>query len=214
MPRCAVRRHYRRLGWPVTGDPPELVAGVRFDALKLPASAGLPLLARTPHAGPALRSGPDMWLLVAEGVAAEVPGLLRWLEWGTLATELGLIPVGAGGRLPAPAPPEGCRGPAGPAGPAECRPREAAVWLRPPVPGREAERALLPALFLGGHGPHGTPYGRAPDLVRLIDTAAAECHRARMRPVPGGIAPPAHNARGAGPAADDAAPADQPLAFS
>ncbi|MFK4145520.1 SCO3374 family protein [Streptomyces sp. NPDC004065] len=50
----------------------------------------------------------------------------------------------------------------------------AAVWLRPPEPGREVE-ASLPGLSAVG--------GRAgvPDLVRLVDTAAAECHRIRLR---------------------------------
>lgn len=50
----------------------------------------------------------------------------------------------------------------------------AAVWLRPPEPGGEAE-ASLPALPAVG-GSKG-----APDLVRLVDTVAARCHRIRLR---------------------------------
>ncbi|AXK36249.1 hypothetical protein DVA86_30320 [Streptomyces armeniacus] len=161
-------------------EPPELVTGTHFDALRLPAAAGLPLLARTRHAGPALRAGSDVWLLIAEGAAAEVPGLLQWLEWGTLATELGLRAVGAGGRVPAPVP-------------GAPYPREAA-WVRPPLPGREGERAL-PALGIGGRG-------EAPDLVRLVGAAATECHRALLRRT--------HAAAGAA----TAFAADQPLAFS
>ncbi|WP_237320175.1 SCO3374 family protein [Streptomyces sp. JJ36] len=194
-----LRRYYARLGWPLTGEPPRLAAGVRFDALRLPAAAGLPLVARRPGGaaagaggapllGPALRAGGTVWVLLAEGAAAEVPGLLEWLEWGALADELGLAPVGAGGSLPAPAPPGTPGG----------GPREAAVWLRPPVPGREGERAL-PALVLGGRRPPGP----APDLVRLVDTAAAECHRARLRRV-----------RATAAAAAAATRADQALAFS
>ncbi|MFF8728806.1 SCO3374 family protein [Streptomyces sp. NPDC015171] len=50
----------------------------------------------------------------------------------------------------------------------------AAVWLRPPRPGAEAE-ASLPAM--PGVGREGS----APDLVRLVDTVAAQCHRVRLR---------------------------------
>ncbi|MFF9625313.1 SCO3374 family protein [Streptomyces griseosporeus] len=50
----------------------------------------------------------------------------------------------------------------------------AAVWLRPPVPGCEVE-ASLPSLTAlgGGEG--------APDLVRLVETVATQCHRIRLR---------------------------------
>ncbi|MFG2883815.1 SCO3374 family protein [Streptomyces sp. NPDC048297] len=65
----------------------------------------------------------------------------------------------------------------------------AAVWLRPPEPGCELETSLpaLPAV------------GGAPDLVRLVDTVAAQCHRVRLRRLSAG--PPALRR-------------DQPLAFS
>ncbi len=146
------------------GGPPEFDAGVCFDALRLPAAAGLPLLAGTLRTGPVLRAGQDIWLLIAEGAAAEVPALLQWLEWGALAGALGLTAVGAGGRVPAPVP--GGHGP-----------WEAAVWLRPPAPGREGGRDL-PAVVIGGHE------RGAPDLAALVDAAAAECHRALLRRQP------------------------------
>ncbi|MFF5982762.1 SCO3374 family protein [Streptomyces olindensis] len=50
----------------------------------------------------------------------------------------------------------------------------AAVWLRPPEPGCEAEASLPTLSALGGAG-------RAPDLVRLVDTVATQCHRIRLR---------------------------------
>ncbi|RLL68276.1 SCO3374 family protein [Streptomyces sp. Z26] len=174
----------RELGWTVRGEPPELVTGTRFDALRLPADAGLPLLARTRDAGPALRAGADVWLLIAEGAAAEVPGLLRWLDWGTLADGLGLRAVGAGGRVPAPVP--GAQDPGD------------ATWVLPPRPGRDCGRDL-PALGIGGDA--GTP-----DLVRLVAAAATECHRALLRRP--------YGATGAGAGSGTTVAADQPLAFS
>ncbi|WP_171908686.1 hypothetical protein [Streptomyces nanshensis] len=107
------------------------------DVLVLDADAGLALLRR-----PGVRTGPVAYdgesgcvqFLVPEGSAEELPGLLQWLEWGGI--ELGLT------------------------GRAAYDPREAAVWLRPPEPGREADRV---------------------DLVRLVSAAATECHRARLR---------------------------------
>lgn len=64
-------------------------------------------------------------------------------------------------------------------------PQGAAVWLRPPEPGCEVESSLptmptmsaLPALSAVGGG------GGAPDLVRLVDTMATQCHRVRLRRV-------------------------------
>ncbi|CAL9526405.1 hypothetical protein SUDANB108_03977 [Streptomyces sp. enrichment culture] len=63
----------------------------------------------------------------------------------------------------------------------------AAVWLRPPEPGCEAETSLPTLSALGGGA-------GAPDLVRLVDTVAAQCHRARLRRA--GAQPPASRARG------------------
>ncbi|MEV6839180.1 SCO3374 family protein [Streptomyces sp. NPDC051133] len=62
---------------------------------------------------------------------------------------------------------QGCRGPF------EAE-QGAAVWLRPPWPGGEVE-AWLPAMPAMGRE------GSAPDLVRLVDTVAAQCHRVRLR---------------------------------
>lgn len=122
------------------------------DALVLPADAGLALLRR-----PDVRTGPVAYdtesgciqLLVPAGSADELPGLLEWLEWGD-------IDLGLEGRSPyRPYRPDCPYGACGLYGP-----REAAVWLRPPESGREADRI---------------------DLVRLVSAAATECHRARLR---------------------------------
>lgn len=103
----------------------------------LAADAGLALLRR-----PGLRTGPVAYdgergrveLLVPEGSAEELPGLLEWLEWGGIELDLSAR--------------------------TGYDPREAAVWLRPPEPGREADHV---------------------DLVRLVSAAATECHRTRLR---------------------------------
>lgn len=50
----------------------------------------------------------------------------------------------------------------------------AAVWLRPPVPGCEVEASLPTMSALGGDA--GTP-----DLVRVVETVATQCHRIRLR---------------------------------
>ncbi|WP_030199750.1 SCO3374 family protein [Streptomyces sp. NRRL S-87] len=177
------------LGWPVAepvpgGPPVQLLTGVRFDVLELPADAGYAVLRRGVPTGPVALMGRRMRLLVAAGSADELPGLLEWLEWGGVA--LDLTALGAGGRITAPEPP----------GPAGGDPAGAAVWLRPPEPGCEA---LLPSLAaVGGGTGRGVPgaAGAAPDLARLAGAAATECHRARL-------------ARAGNPAR-----AGQPLAFS
>ncbi|MFJ3702905.1 MULTISPECIES: SCO3374 family protein [Streptomyces] len=152
----------RELGWATAGTSPvRLLTGLRFDVLELPAAAGHAALRRVGRTGPVAVAGQRMRLLVAAGSAEEVPGLLDWLEWGGI--DLDLSAVGTGGHITAPVPPGRAAGSPG-----------AAVWLRPPGPRREAERSL-PAL--GGLGSSG---GDAPDLVRLVDAAATECHRARL----------------------------------
>ncbi|MFC7308294.1 SCO3374 family protein [Streptomyces monticola] len=159
------------LGWAaVCGPPAQLLTGLRFDVLELPAEAGLAVLRRLGTAvptGPVAMEGGTMRLLVAAGSADELPGLLDWLEWGALARDLRA--VGAGGRISAPLPP-GWSGP-----------REAAVWLRPPGPGCEVE-PTLPALTSLGERATASKGGCAagPDLVRLVETAATECHRLRL----------------------------------
>ncbi|MEV8310616.1 SCO3374 family protein [Streptomyces flavidovirens] len=152
------------LGWATAasgeGHRVQLLTGLRFDVLELPADAGFAVLRR--HAGlrcPVALMGRLMRLLVAAGSAEELPGLLDWLEWGGVALDLRVL--GAGGRMTAPSPP----GWAGAQG--------AAVWLRPPEPRHEVEPTLPAFAGLGCRG-------ETPDLVRLVGTAATECHRARL----------------------------------
>ncbi|MER7941191.1 SCO3374 family protein [Streptomyces sp. NPDC094473] len=152
----------RELDWATAGTAPvRLLTGLRFDVLELPAAAGHAALRRVGRTGPVALAGRRMRLLVATGSAEELPGLLDWLEWGGIA--LDLTAIGDGGHITAPVPPGGAAGPPG-----------AAVWLRPPGSRQEVEPSL-PAL--GGLGSRG---GGAPDLVRLVDAAATECHRARL----------------------------------
>ncbi|WP_055491974.1 SCO3374 family protein [Streptomyces sp. TP-A0356] len=182
-PGSAVRRWYEEeLGWATApGEPVRLVTGLRFDVLDVPAEAGRPALRHVGPAAPVALCGERMRLLVAAGSAEELPGLLDWLEWGAL--DLDLRATGAGGHVEAPLPPGWAAGvPPGPADTPGSRPlplsrtgsQGAAVWLRPPEPGCEVE-LLLPTLSAvrGGEG--------APDLVRLVDTMATQCHRVRLR---------------------------------
>ncbi|OIK00331.1 hypothetical protein BIV23_27660 [Streptomyces monashensis] len=190
------------------GRPLRLLTGVRFDVLDVPAEAGARALRRLAPGSPVALRGDRMQLLVAAGGAEELPGLLDWLEWS--AVLLDLRTLGAGGAMEAPGPPPGAgRVPQAPmsslpdtgvpdagvptAGPAVGSVRGAAVWLRPPGPGGEAE-ASLPALSAMGRE------GSVPDLVRLVDTVAAECHRVRLRRACAGPSPAVRR--------------DQPLAFS
>lgn len=146
------------LGWAATGGTPAVLeTGLRFDVLEMPSDAGAAVLRRTARTGPVALAGRRMRLLVATGSAEELPGLLDWLEWRGVG--LDLTALGAGGRMAAPPPPGRPGG------------RRDAVWLRPPVPGRQAQ---LPALAGLGNS------GNVPDLVRLVDTAATECHRAGL----------------------------------
>ncbi|MGY0068889.1 SCO3374 family protein [Streptomyces sp. QTS137] len=177
-PDDPVRRWYEdEHGWPtLPGAPVRLSVGVRFDVLDVPAEAGHAALERLALRGPVALQGGRMRLLVAAGGAEELPGLLVWLEWGTLA--LDLAAVGAGGIIEAPSPPGTVGHGAGrPLSPDHAGTRAgtqgAAVWLRPPEPGREVE-ASLPALSATGGR------GGAPDLVRLVNTVATQCHRIRL----------------------------------
>ncbi|WP_328696495.1 SCO3374 family protein [Streptomyces sp. NBC_00342] len=157
------RWYEQQLGWATAGVAPvRLLTGLRFDALVVPAAAGHAALRRVGRGGPVALMGERMSLLVAAGSADELPGLLDWLEWGPVA--LTLTALGTGGRITAP-PPPGRPGPPG-----------AAVWLRPPwSPHGQNGEPVLPAL--SGFGSRG---GDTPDLVRLVDAVATECHRARL----------------------------------
>ncbi|MGP3924001.1 SCO3374 family protein [Streptomyces sp. 8N616] len=170
-----VRQWYEReLGWATAcgrpdGPPVELLTGLRFDVLELPAEAGSAVLRRMPRTGPVALDGLSMRFLVAAGSAEQLPELLDWLEWSGVA--LDLVALGPGDRMPAPRP-AGSRAAAG-SGPQP-------VWLRPPEPGCEVE-PTLPAAALGGvPGGRGGDSESAPDLVRLVGAAATECHRARL----------------------------------
>ncbi|CAL9544471.1 hypothetical protein SUDANB140_04323 [Streptomyces sp. enrichment culture] len=197
-----------------------LRVGVRFDVLDVPADAGRATLERLGRSGAAaarwsrmpvaVRDG-RMQLLVAAGSAEELPGLLEWLEWGSLP--LGLTAVGAGGLMTAPPPATDAAG-SRTAAPGAAAPgtavtrtavmrtahsavadsgavvrrvrapgglRGAAWWLRPPEPEGEAE-ASLPALSALGSA---RAAGGAPDLARLVRTLATQCHRVRLGAVAG-----------------------------
>ncbi|MFI1487697.1 SCO3374 family protein [Streptomyces sp. NPDC020747] len=202
-----VRHWYENeLGWPtVPGTPVDLPTGLRFDVLDAPVEAGYAALRHLGPGSPVAVRADRMRILVAAGSADELPGLLDWLEWGALALDLRAI--GEGGRIEAPLPPgtrasgtgaSGARPPGAPrlagtpvhipartshrpvntAAPADTAAdgsQGAAVWLRPPEPGREVEPSLPTLSALGGG------VGGAPDLVRLVDTMATECHRIRLR---------------------------------
>ncbi|MFE7399383.1 SCO3374 family protein [Streptomyces sp. NPDC057557] len=150
------------LGWATEGTTPvRLLTGLRFDVLEVPAAAGRAALRRVGRTGPVALRGSRMSLLVTAGSADELPGLLDWLEWGGVT--LSLTAIGTGGRITAPTPPGRVAGRSG-----------AAVWLRPPGLRHEGEPELPALLGLGSRG------GDAPDLVRLVDAVATECHRVRL----------------------------------
>ncbi|MFE9771515.1 SCO3374 family protein [Streptomyces sp. NPDC005931] len=185
VPGAAVRHWYENeLGWPTVlgdaagaGSAVRLVVGVRFDVLDVPLEAGQVALERlggVDRGFPVAVQGGRMRLLVAAGGAEELPGLLEWLEWGTLALDLTALDAGA--LMDAPPPPGAVavRTAARPLPLGRGGTQGAAVWLRPPEPGDEAGTSL-PALSATG--------GRAgaPDLVRLVHTVATQCHRLRLR---------------------------------
>ncbi|MFD4940947.1 SCO3374 family protein [Streptomyces sp. NPDC058239] len=152
----------RELGWATEGTTPvRLLTGLRFDVLEVPAAAGHAALRRVGRTGPVALTGSRMSLLVAAGSADELPGLLDWLEWGGVA--LSLTAIGTGGRITAPTPPGRVAGRSG-----------AAAWLRPPGLRHDGEPEFPALVGLGSRG------GDAPDLVRLVDAVATECHRVRL----------------------------------
>ncbi|MGW7426449.1 SCO3374 family protein [Streptomyces sp. NPDC054813] len=194
--RAARLRHWYEndLGWATvpeaTGEPLRLVTGVRFDVLDVPAPAGAKALRHLGPGSPVALQGDRMRLLVAAGSAEELPGLLDWLEWGALALDLRAL--GAHGRMDAPVRPEpvstgprslpeAAEGPAEPSdSPERAEPVQgAAFWLRPPESGCEVEASLPSMSTLSTRSAMGG-VGGAPDLVRLVDTVATECHRVRL----------------------------------
>ncbi|MFJ8636136.1 SCO3374 family protein [Streptomyces sp. NPDC093568] len=201
-PSDQVRRWYENeLGWPVVPatatTPPSLRVGHRFDVLDVPVEAGRGALRHLRPHSPVALQGERMLLLLAAGSAQEVPGVLLWLEWGSLPLDLRTLTEGD--LMAAPTPPDhgpvmdvrppaadGARGAVrrpGRSGPGEVGPlplgrsgavQGAAVWLRPPESGGEVEASLPTLSALGGGG-------GAPDLVRVLDTVASRCHRLRLR---------------------------------
>ncbi|MGW0578039.1 SCO3374 family protein [Streptomyces sp. NPDC002920] len=158
------RWYERQLGWAsVPGRPVRLVVGERFDVLEVPLEAGRAALERLAPGVPVAAGSGRMRLLVAAGGAEELPGILEWLEWGSLP--LDLTAIGTGGLMEAPPPPGHSR---------TVPTQGAAVWVRPPEVGCEVEASLPTMSALGGAG-------HAPDLVRLVDTLATHCHRVRLR---------------------------------
>ncbi|MGW2423219.1 SCO3374 family protein [Streptomyces sp. NPDC001709] len=201
-PDTRARHWYENdLGWAtVPGRPLRLLTGVRFDVLDVPAEAGAGALRHLAPGSPVALRGDRMELLVAVGSAEELPGLLDWLEWSAVALDLRVL--GTGRAMEAPVPPATVTGPAVLAAGVTMRAgsvrsvqsvQGAAVWLRPPGAGREVE-ASLPALPAVGRE------RSAPDLVRLVDTVAAQCHRVRLRRLGAGL--------------PTACRRNQPLAFS
>ncbi|MDX3076564.1 hypothetical protein [Streptomyces sp. MI02-7b] len=131
-----------------------------MDALDVPAAAGYEVLDRFPpgRTGPVALEGPRMRFYVAAGGAAEVPGLLDWLEW--TGVPLDLVPL------------QGLTG----------RNDGAPVWLRPPGTGGHSHTGAphLPALTVGGCPADGDPTGPV-GLVALVSALANACHRVRLR---------------------------------
>lgn len=159
------------------GAPVRLRTGVRFDVLDVPAGAGRAALRHLAPASPVALRADRMWLLVAEGSAEELPGLLDWLEWGPLRPDIRAL--GAGGCIAAPWPVREL-GTGASRNSHETRkpgPRGAAVWLRPPEPGCGVERVLPTLSALGGDGDAAA----GPSLVRVVDTVATQYHRIRLR---------------------------------
>jgi hypothetical protein len=161
---------------PAAGEPP------RWDALDMPEEAGRAVLLRDgTHHGPALVAAGRMLLLVPEGSAEELPGLLEWLEWSEVELDLtahsGCLPA----CLPVCPPPSAVRrtphGGSAPRGADQW-------WVRPP-----------------GNGSSATPAGT--DLVRLVSVVATECHRVRLVRAAHGGGPHGHAPQESDPRGED-----------
>ncbi|MEU2227461.1 SCO3374 family protein [Streptomyces sp. NPDC018347] len=164
----AVALDMRALGAGDTLEAPPPPAGVYGPVAARPGSAGVPGAGTASAGGPGAVSAPGA---VAGGFGAAVrPDAAGQGCEGPLQA----------GSARAGAPPAALTG----AGSARALSAQgAAVWLRPPGPGHEAETSL-PAMP-GMPGRTATPAvgreGSAPDLVRLVDTVAAHCHRVLLR---------------------------------
>ncbi|MFF9097269.1 SCO3374 family protein [Streptomyces sp. NPDC014776] len=133
--------------------------------------------------GGTARSGAEA--TVAEG-AVPVPrvgGRPVAGEGGVPVAREGGAPVARGDQAGRPVGGEAARAAEAVAGGRPGASQGAAVWVRPPVPGREGEASLptmsvMPALSAGSAPGGGAG---APDLVRVVDTVATQCHRIRLR---------------------------------
>ncbi|XIE79010.1 SCO3374 family protein [Streptomyces sp. SBR177] len=172
--RALARWYEQELGWVTAPGPPvQLVTGLRFDVLELPATAGREVLRRLGAAtGPVALMGRRMRMLVAAGGAEELPGLLDWLEWGGISLDLAVL--GADGRMTAPR--RRCPRSAGRPDRVRCA-RARGVAEGPGAGARGGVLAAGPAAPAAG-ACRGR--GAAPCLARLVAVAAAECHRARL----------------------------------
>ena len=145
------------------GGPLRLLVGPRFDVLDVPAAAGVHALRHLAPCSPVALEGPRMRLLVAPGSARELPGLLDWLEWGSL--DLDLTALGEGAVMTAPEPVRGvgarwpARGAAVTAPWTAGEPPVTSAWAEGdlPVPAGGAGRA--PGASDGCVGPSGGSVG-------------------------------------------------------
>ncbi|MDH6586379.1 hypothetical protein M2161_005485 [Streptomyces sp. SAI-133] len=147
------------------------------DGLGVPGAGG-----RAREAQSAGRPAETAWGQVSQAAGLAGPGR-SGPHWpvpgaaGVIGAAQGRVPAPAGsaGRSPA----SGTGGPVGASLPGGGRAvpgalQGAAVWLRPPEPGCEVEASLPTVSALGGGG-------GAPDLVRVVNTVATQCHRLRLR---------------------------------
>lgn len=123
-----VREWYENaLGWATARGPEglQLLTGLRFDVLELPAEAGRAVLRRLDPGCPVALQGDDA-PAGGRGQRGGAAGAARLAGVGALPLDLTV--VGAGGRIDAPAPP------------GVPDPQEAAVWVRPPCPDATSSR--------------------------------------------------------------------------
>ncbi|GAB1337006.1 hypothetical protein ACE1SV_35960 [Streptomyces sp. E-15] len=203
----AVALDMRALGAGDTLEAPPPPAGAYGPVGVRPGSAGVPGASAASTGGPgaarALRaaagdSGGAGTLGSAAGELGATEAPRAAAEGFGAVRALGAAAGGFGAAVRPDTAEQGCEGPlragsaragappAAPVGAGSARAlsaQGAAVWLRPPGPGHEAETSL-PAMP-GMPGRTATPAvgreGSAPDLVRLVDTVAAHCHRVLLR---------------------------------
>lgn len=190
----AVALDMRALGAGDTLEAPPPPAGAYDPVAARPGSAGVPGASTASAGGPGAAGA----LGSAAGELGATEALRAAAEGFGAVRAPGAAAGGFGAALRSDAAGQGCEGPlragsaragappAAPVGAGSARAlsaQGAAVWLRPPGPGHEAETSL-PAMP-GLPGRTATPAvgreGSAPDLVRLVDTVAAHCHRALLR---------------------------------